>query len=136
VKTRFVAAALLLFAVSAPAQTIYSKVDPDGHSTFSDLPITAAESEPESVVPRTPVGIMRNGSRRAAVVNANEAERRLAHAQLQRRLGIAPLAGDRVQGSATRMNYHYWRRQEKLRLDVERAQQRVNATRPGQLARH
>jgi hypothetical protein len=135
VKIRFFAASLLLFAASAPAQTIYSKVDTDGHATFSDIPSTAPEPEPEAVAPRAPAGVMRIGSRRGAIVNANEAERRLAQAQLKRQQGIAPLPSERVQGSGTSVNHRYWRRQEKLRLDVEKAQQRVNATGPAQIAR-
>lgn len=138
-KTGFLATALLFFATGVPAQAIYSKVDAGGHATYSDLPFMAAEPEAESapaaVAPRTPAGVMRIGSRRGAIVNANEAERRLALAQLKRRQGNAPLAGERVQGSGTSVNHRYWRRQEKLRLEVEDAQRRANATGPAQLAR-
>ena len=138
-KTRFLASALLFFATGVPAQAIYSKVDSGGHATYSDLPFKAAEPEAEStpadVAPRAPVGVMRIGSRRGAIVNAHEAQRRLAQAQLKRRQGNAPLAGERVQGSGASVNHRYWRRQEKLRLEVENAQRRANATGPAQVAR-
>jgi hypothetical protein len=78
---------------------------------------------------------MRKGSRRGAIVNASEAERRLAQAQLTRQHGLQPLPGERAPGSGSGVNYRYWRRQEKLRLDVEKAQQRVNATGPAQVVR-
>lgn len=64
-----------------------------------------------------------------ATVNASEAERRLAQARLKRRQGIAPLPGERARGSAAGvLNIRYWKRQEKLRLLVEQAQRRSNAT--------
>jgi hypothetical protein len=138
VKTRFFAAALLLLATGVSAQAIYSKVDLGGHATYSDLPFTAAEPEteiaPAAVAPRAPAGVMRIGSRRGAIVNANEAKRRLAQAQLKRRHGLEPLPGERAQDSGTNVNYRYWRRQERLRLDVETAQRRANATDPAQIA--
>ena len=134
-KTRFLAAALLWIAACANAQTIYSKVDPDGHATFSDIPSTAQEPEPEAIAPRAPAGVMRNGSRRGAAINASEAERRLAQAQLKRQHGLKPLPGERTLGAGSGVNYGYWRRQEKLRLDVEKAQQRVNATGRAQMVR-
>ena len=53
--------------------------------------------------------------------------RRLKQAQLQRQLGAEPLPGEftRNAGKLT-VNYRYWRRQEKLRQLVERAQHRSN----------
>ncbi len=67
-------------------------------------------------------------ARLAATVNATEAERRLAQAQSKRRQGVAPLPGERP------LDIRYWRRQEKLRLQVEQAQHRLNATRGPQVA--
>jgi hypothetical protein len=65
--------------------------------------------------------------RRAAEIDVREAARRLARAQIVRRLGIAPLAGE--------ARFPYWQRQEKLRELVEAAQRRYNETRQAQLAR-
>jgi hypothetical protein len=134
-KASFLAAALLSFCASALAQTIYSKVDPDGHATFSDIPSTAPETGPEDVSPKTPAGIVRKGSRRGSSIDASEAERRLAQARLKRQHGMRPLPGELASGSGSGLNYRYWRRQERLRLEVERAQQRVNATGPAQMVR-
>jgi hypothetical protein len=65
--------------------------------------------------------------RRAAEIDVREAARRLARAQVQRKLGLAPLAGE--------AGYPYWQRQEKLRRLVESAQRRYNETREAQVAR-
>ena len=66
--------------------------------------------------------------RRAALVEANEAERRLAQARLKRERGAAPLPGEQARGEGY-VNDRYWRRQEKLRLEVEQALRRFNETR-------
>ena len=39
-----------------------------------------------------------------------------------------PLGGEQV---GNQLSYRYWKRQEKLRLDVELAQRRANETRAG-----
>jgi hypothetical protein len=69
------------------------------------------------------------------VVDANEAALRLRKAQLQRKVGAQPLAGEQTHanGSST-PNYRYWRRQEKLRNVVEQAQRRSNEAGKVQLA--
>jgi hypothetical protein len=74
---------------------------------------------------------MHIGSRRGALVNAAEAERRLAQAQLRRQRGLEPLAGESSGGN---VNYRYWKRQEKLRHEVEQAQRRLNHVQRPQLA--
>jgi hypothetical protein len=100
------AAALLCTAMGASAQSEIA-VEPD-------KPVVPARSTP---------------SRRAyPLVNASEAQRRLAQSQLKRKQGKAPLAGERTQGQAgDTVNYQYWRRQERLRIEVEQAQRRANA---------
>lgn len=66
-------------------------------------------------------------SRGSALVNTNEAKRRLAQTERKRRLGKEPLGGEITQGpGGTMVSYRYWQRQEKLRIEVERAQHRVN----------
>jgi hypothetical protein len=133
------AVSLALCAASASAQTIFTSVSLDGHKSFSDRADAATESvpelDPESSAPKAAGRRPLVSSRLSATVNLHEAERRLALAQLKRQQGLEPLPGERAQGSATRVSYRYWRRQERLRLDVEKAQQRVNATGPAQLVR-
>ena len=125
------AATLACASSSASAQlAVYRQVDPAGHIVFTDQPDpspateeAAPEAEPTPVPARPKVS-----SRRAALVNLNEAQRRLAQAQLKRKQGETPLARERVHGSGGEtVGYAYWKRQEKLRIAVEQAQRRVNA---------
>ncbi len=133
-KTTLLSVVLLLAAGSASAQTVYTSVSVDGHKTFSDR----LDETPALETPRAPAGTMANGSRRALAVNASEAGRRLAQAQLKRSQGLAPLAGEQSRdpgAGAGALNHRYWQRQEKLRVAVELSQQRLNAIRAPQLAR-
>lgn len=128
----FLAIALMLAASGASSQMLYTSVSADGHKTFSDRP----EEIPVIQPPRAPAGTMAIGSRRAATVNANEAQRRLVQAQQKRSEGRTPLAGEESRaGGAPVLNQRYWRRQENLRRQVEQAQQRSNALRQPLLAR-
>jgi hypothetical protein len=122
-------------ASAASAQAVYTSVGADGRKAFSDRAEASQEliSEPEPAAPRTPAGTMARGSRGAVLVNLNEAQRRLAQAQAKRSQGVEPLAGERT-GAGT-VSHRYWQRQEKLRLAVEQAQQRLNGVRAPQLAR-
>lgn len=133
VKNTLLAVMLVVAAASTSAQTLYTKVDLDGHKTLSDRPDTTPEPAAEAAsglqAPRTPAGTMAKGSQRAAIVNANEARRRLGQAQLKRKQGVQPLPGELAQGQGPDMVKHnYWRRQEKLRQMVEQAQRRANET--------
>jgi hypothetical protein len=77
-----------------------------------------------------PARVVLMSSERSAFINAREAARRLAQAQLMRSEGAAPLPGERTHGSgAGAPNERYLQRQEKLRVLVEQAQLRVNETR-------
>lgn len=68
-------------------------------------------------------------SRDNAMVNASEAARRLAQAQLERTQGAKPLPGEMAQGSgASAGDHHYRQRQEKLLHVVEQAQRRFDKT--------
>jgi hypothetical protein len=126
------AATLACAAASASAQlaAVYRQIDPAGHIVITDQldPAPASEEAAPEVEPAPVPARPKVSSRRAALVNLNEAQRRLAQAQLKRKHGAAPLARERVQGaSGETVGYAYWKRQEKLRIAVEQAQQRVNA---------
>ena len=109
-----VALALVCAAGSASAQEIFKQVDEDGSTTFSDQP-----------PPRKTVVLPRRGGK----VDVSEAARRLERAQLERKQGIEPQPGEFIQISGVRtVNYRYWKRQEKLRVAVEQAHRRSQAT--------
>jgi hypothetical protein len=135
-KTTLLATALALCAASASAQMIHTSVSLDGHKSFSDRAETIAEPVAEAVAARrTPAGTMARGSRGAVLVNANEAERRLAQAQRKRSKGMALQSGesDRIHGGVV-VNTRYWIRQQGLDLEVDRAQRRANEVRQLTLA--
>ena len=128
------AAVLLCVTASVPAQSLYRQVDENGHTTLSDRPIAPAEPAAEAA-PATPAR-RALPSRNSAGVNSMEAQRRLEQAQLKRKLGLRPLPGEQAQEAGkVALTQRYWRRQEKLRLQVEQAQRRVNATSRPQVAR-
>jgi hypothetical protein len=132
VKTWLIALALLSIPAGAYAQVV-NQVDDAGHATTTNRPEPALPQEtvpdqpgevsvPRTVRPRIP-------SKLAAEINAREAQRRLEQAQLKRKQGLEPLPGERTQVNGTTMvSYGYWRRQEQLRLAVEKAQRRWNQT--------
>jgi hypothetical protein len=108
-----VCALALLCAGSASAQEIFKQVDENGSTTFSDQP------------PRKTVVLPRRGGK----VDVSEAARRLERARLERKQGLEPRPGEFTQVSGKRtVNYRYWTRQEKLRVAVEQAQRRSQAT--------
>ena len=113
------AALLVCIGADASAQTIYREVDEEGRTTYSDRPPAKPAAAP----------------RRVGKVDVNEAARRLKQARLERSLGAEPGPGELTQGTGARtVNYRYWRRQEKLRLLVERALRRSQETRGVQVA--
>ena len=62
-------------------------------------------------------------------MDVGEAARRLERAQLERQQGLEPQPGEFVLvGGVQTVNYRYWKRQEKLRVAVEQAQRRSQAT--------
>jgi hypothetical protein len=137
---RICAAAFLCAAASVSAQTVHKRLDAAGRIAYTDRPDSTPSTQ-EPTVPaldrknaRAPYSAM--SPRRAAAIDANEAARRLAQAQLQRELGAEPLPGELARGSGvTVLNDRYWRRQEKLRSVVRQAQLRYDETRRSQLAR-
>ena len=126
--------------MSAPAQTIYKQVDAAGRVTFTDRPDPGLPAQAmagpvvmTSAVPESPKPAVRSGlltPQRSASINASEAARRLAQAQLMRSLGADPLPGEQTRGDAALAPYQrYSQRQDKLRVLVEKAQQRSDETR-------
>jgi len=112
-KSILVAAALLLAAMGASAQTIYKQVDDEGRTSFTDQPPARRTIAP----------------RRGGKIDVNEGARRLEQARQERKLGAEPQAGELTAGPRGRtVNYRYWQRQEKLRLLVERALRRSQET--------
>ena len=140
------ALALLCAATGAPAQTIYKQVDLAGKVTFTDRPdinlpaqamtsAAQAMANPALEAPKPPARVGLMTSRRSASIDANEAGRRLTQAQLMRSEGADPLPGELTQSSGAAVpNQRYWQRQDILRVQVEKAQQRSNETRLALLA--
>jgi hypothetical protein len=140
------ALALLCAATGAPAQTIYKQVDAEGKVTFTDhpdinLPAQALPSagqvmtNPALQAPNPPARAGLMTSRRSASIDVNEAGLRLAQAQLKRSGGVGMLPADWTHGSGKSVpNQRYWQRQDRLRVLVERAQQRSVETRLALLA--
>ena len=115
------ALALICAAGSASAEEIFKHVEENGITSFSDQP-----------PPRKTVVL----PRRVGKVDVSEAARRLEQAQLARKEGLEPRAGEFIKVRGERqMNYRYWKRQEKLRIAVEVAQRRsvTTASRYGQV---
>jgi hypothetical protein len=128
------AAAILCAATGVSAQEVYKLVDATGNVLFTDRPSETAELQPApepaaSRLPKRIAGI--SSPRAAAIVDAKEAARRLQQARLSHREGMEPMPGEQAAGVP---NSRYWRRQEKLRLLVERAQRRQQETARPKLA--
>ena len=129
------ATALLCTAVGASAQqAMYRHLDANGHSVYTDRPELPPPAE-VAVEPDSPSVQGRSTSSRRSYphVNASEAQRRLVQSQQKRTQGKTPLPGERAQESGA-LTYAYWRRQEKLRIEVEQAQRRANAVQQPLLA--
>jgi hypothetical protein len=135
-----IAAAFLLAASGASAQlAVYKAADPLGqtsHSDTSDASTKPLEASADSESPAPQVKRRALPSRNSAMVNANEARRRLAQAELKRSRGKSPLPGETTRGpDGVAVNDRYWQRQVKLRIEADEAQRRVNATQKTALAR-
>jgi hypothetical protein len=130
-----VAAALLWAATGASAQlAVYKNVNPDGPAADTERTEIAPPSPPNGAEADAPAAAPKKyryivPARLAAQVNASEAKRRLEQAERKRMLGEDPLAGERIPAvHGVAVNSRYWRRQEKLRIEVDQAQRRVDAT--------
>ena len=130
---RICAAAFLCAAAGVSAQTVYKQADAAGHITYTDRRDTAP-SPPTAEVPALDVAnalasasVM--SSRGAAIVNSNEAARRLRQAEREREQGAQRLPGEQAHGAdVNEMNRRYWQRQDELRRAVEQAQRRSDET--------
>jgi hypothetical protein len=123
------AAAMLCAAAGASAQELHKLLDATGRVTFSDRPdeTGALQAAPEAESARVPKRIAGISSpRAAALIDTKEAERRLRQAQSAQSQGREPLPGERAKDGT--MSERYVRRQEKLRLVVEKAQRRLQET--------
>src|SRR5688572_2408454 len=134
-----IAAAFVLAASGASAQlAVYKAAGPAGQTTPTDgsdasVQPLEATADPENPAPQVKRRAL--PSRNSAMVNANEAKRRLAQAELKRSLGTEPLPGETTRGpDGVAVNSRYWERQIKLRIEVESALRRVNATQRPPLA--
>lgn len=126
------AAALLCAATGVPAQTLHRQTDAGGRITISDRADATLSPPAEPVAAPAAARVLRSGisPRRLAMIEANEAQRVLRQARLARERGAEPLPAERVRGAgAGAVNHRYWRRQEKLRHDVEQVLRRSNETR-------
>src|SRR5687768_17436756 len=104
------ALALLCVAMGAPAQTIYKQVDASGRVTFTDRPDASlpAQSMASPMSMTSPVLESPKPVARASLltpwhsasIDAREAARRLAQAELMRREGADPLPGEQTRGDA------------------------------------
>jgi len=129
-----ISAAALLWAVAGvSAQTVYKQIDAAGHVTFSDRS-DGTPSPPTAAVPALDVvnALARNSpmsSRSAAIIDANEAMRRLGQAELERRQGAERLPGEQARGTdASVADDRYRQRQDELRRAVIYAQRRSDET--------
>ena len=132
---RICTAVCLCAAAGVPAQTVYKQVDDAGNVTYTDRPdTTSTPSRPMATVSALDVAraLATNtpiSSRGAALIDANEAARRLEQAELERKQGAERLPGEQAQGAdANAANHRYSQRQEDLRRMVEQAQRRSNET--------
>jgi hypothetical protein len=125
--------ALLCIAAGASAQAIHKEIDAAGRVTYTDQPDTTPTwhlaTIPAVDVANALAGNSAISSRFAAIIDVDEAARRLRQALLGRSLGAERLPGERAHGAdAAAANHRYRARQEGLQLEVERAMQRATLT--------
>jgi uncharacterized protein DUF4124 len=124
-------AGFLCAATGASAQAIFRQVDAEGRITYTDRPDTTpliqTAADPALEVANALASNSAISSRRAAMVDANEAARRLRQTEFERRQGVERLPGEQARGiSADAANERYRRRQEELLRMVEQAQLRLS----------
>jgi hypothetical protein len=123
------AAMLLCAAAGVPAEPVYKQLDAAGRITISTRPdptflpptaVVPAQDVVSALASATPMS-----TRHAAIVDANEATRRLAQAKREQQQGVEPLPGEEAHiTDENGVNPKYQRRQDKLRRTVEQAQRR------------
>lgn len=121
---------LLVSALLLPVTGALAQAESDSAPPQQAAPLPQQATPELGEVKAIPRAVRpRIASKRSAEINAREAERRLEQAQLNRREGAEPLPSERVQvNGTTTVSYAYWKRQEQLRLAVEKAQRRWNQT--------
>jgi hypothetical protein len=125
--------ALLCIAAGVSAQAIHKEIDAAGRVTYTDQP-DATPTWHLATIPALDVAsaLARNAaisSRFAAIIDVDEAARRLRQALLERSLGAERLPSERAHGAdAAAANLRYRLRQEDLHREVERAMQRATLT--------
>ena len=125
------AAVFLCSPAGVSAQPVYKQIDAAGGITFSDRPDTTPSPKK---VPALDVvsALARNSpmsSRGAAIIDANEATRRLGQAELERKQGAERLPGEQAPGTDTSVaDDRYRQRQDELRRAVIYAQRRSDKT--------
>jgi hypothetical protein len=125
--------ALLYGTASISAQAIHKEIDAAGRVTYTDQPDTTPTWH-LATIPALDVAsaLSRNAaisSRFAAIIDVDEAARRLRQALLERSLGAERLPSERTHGTdAAAANLRYRLRQDDLHREVELAMQRATLT--------
>ncbi len=132
---RICAAAFFCAAAGVSAQTIYKQIDAAGRILYTDRPDMAPSPRSATVSALDVANALASNtaisSRPAAIIDANEAARRIGQAELERKLGTERLPGEQANGADTyEVNRRYWRRQEDLRRVVEQAQAPIERNGP------
>ena len=135
-----------LMGPAMAAQMLYKSTMPDGRIIYGDKPVPGAakveESKPDTskagiqtVAPGDAAALKRMEQERLKHERADErvrtAEKALADAETALAKGEEPLPGERTgtAGGASQLNEAYWKRQKKLKDDVERARLALERTR-------
>lgn len=131
---RICAAALLCAAAGVSAQTIYKQVGPGGSITYTDRPDATPSAQPAPApaldVASALAGNSAMSSRGAALIDANEAARRLEQAQRERAQDEKRLPGAQADGAdAAVASDRHQSRLERRQRAIERAQIRLNEAR-------
>ena len=124
---------LLLASAGSSAQMVHKEIDATGRVTYTDQPATTPSwhfaTVPALDVADALAGNFAIASRLAALVDADEAARRLRQTLLERKLGVDRLPGELARGAgASAANQRYRLRQQGLQLQVEQALQRARQT--------
>jgi|GEM_PF-1473401 len=127
------APALLVAATGALAQSVHQEVDAEGRVTYTDRP-RAIPSQSVAPTPGMDVDYalaraLPMSTRHATTVDAQEASRWLRQTQKAQEQGVQRRPGEKIVKVGTTITDEcYQRRQDNLRLAVERAQRRVYKT--------
>jgi hypothetical protein len=136
-----------MLSTAVGAQTLYKSTMPDGRVVYGDKPAPGAvkveESKPDTsktgtqtVAPGDAAALKKMEQERLKHERADDrvraAEKALADAEAALAKGEEPLPGERT-GTASggsQLNEDYWKRQRKLKDDVDRARLALEKVRP------